>query len=44
MGKKISKIEEPFVFKTPFDNFFSMTNNLAVDASPGELIANNKHE
>ena len=44
IGKKTSKEEKPFVFKTPFDNFFAMTENLAATAQPAGLIANNGYD
>lgn len=40
LGKKTSESEKPFIYTTPFDDFFDMTGNLAVEASSGELIAN----
>lgn len=40
IGKKTSEIEKPFNFVTPFDSFFSMTENLAATAKPNGLTAN----
>lgn len=40
LGKKTSKTEQPFVYKRPFDNFFPMTENLAIQATDGALRAN----
>jgi hypothetical protein len=40
IGKKVSATEKPFIFKMPFDNFFSMTDNLVPNIEEMKLVAN----
>jgi hypothetical protein len=44
VGKKTSKEEKPFIYSSPFDNYFPMTVNFAASAKPGELVANDDIE
>ena len=40
IGKKTADNDKPFNFVQPFDTFFDMTGNLAVDATAVEAVAN----
>jgi hypothetical protein len=44
VGKKTSEIEKPFNFITPFDTFFSMTENLVQNDEELSLVANGSTE
>lgn len=44
IGKVTTTSSEPFVFTTPFDTIFDMTNNMVDEEVNGSLLANGKND